>query len=152
MKSLSDPACLKEILDRLSKVRADLPRRWGRMSAHQMVCHVADSFRAVMGRKAVSVQERQPARKFIKWAALYLPMRWPKGVPTRPEVDQEKWGTAPADLEADLREAMALTEEFARKPRSFVLDRHPIFLEMTEAEWMRWGYLHVDHHLRQFGL
>jgi hypothetical protein len=28
---------------------------------------------------------------------------------------------------------------------------HPIFGRMTEAEWMRWGYLHTDHHLRQFG-
>ena len=24
--------------------------------------------------------------------------------------------------------------------------------EKTEWEWMRWGYLHADHHLRQFGL
>ena len=24
--------------------------------------------------------------------------------------------------------------------------------ELTEAEWGRWGYRHMDHHLRQFGL
>jgi len=28
---------------------------------------------------------------------------------------------------------------------------HPIFGQMTRAEWLRWGYLHTDHHLRQFG-
>ena len=27
---------------------------------------------------------------------------------------------------------------------------HPIFGPMTLRAWMRWGYLHVDHHLRQF--
>jgi hypothetical protein len=29
---------------------------------------------------------------------------------------------------------------------------HPIFGPMSAAAWMRWGYLHADHHLRQFGL
>jgi hypothetical protein len=29
---------------------------------------------------------------------------------------------------------------------------HPIFGKMSETDWMRWAYLHVDHHLRQFGL
>jgi hypothetical protein len=28
---------------------------------------------------------------------------------------------------------------------------HPIFGRMSEAAWMRWAYLHTDHHLRQFG-
>jgi len=28
---------------------------------------------------------------------------------------------------------------------------HPIFGWMSEASWMRWAYLHTDHHLRQFG-
>jgi len=28
---------------------------------------------------------------------------------------------------------------------------HPIFGPMTAKDWMRWGYLHADHHLRQFG-
>jgi len=27
----------------------------------------------------------------------------------------------------------------------------PIFGPLTRAEWLRWGYLHADHHLRQFG-
>lgn len=28
---------------------------------------------------------------------------------------------------------------------------HPMFGPMSFADWMRWGYLHTDHHLRQFG-
>ena len=27
---------------------------------------------------------------------------------------------------------------------------HPLFGPLTEPEWKRWGYLHADHHLRQF--
>lgn len=150
MKTLSDAGCLNEILNRLGRMRLDSPRRWGRMNAHQMICHLADSLRAVMGRRYVSPAER-PYGPFMKWLALNMPFKWPKGVPTRPEVDQEKFGTPPAEFEDDLRDVLALTEEFARQSRESTLGPHPIFGEMTEAEWMRWAYLHADHHLRQFG-
>jgi hypothetical protein len=30
-------------------------------------------------------------------------------------------------------------------------ESHPMFGGMTAKDWMRWGYLHADHHLRQFG-
>ena len=28
---------------------------------------------------------------------------------------------------------------------------HPMFGRMDTRNWMRWGYLHADHHVRQFG-
>lgn len=28
---------------------------------------------------------------------------------------------------------------------------HPIFGRLSRAAWLRWAYLHMDHHLRQFG-
>lgn len=120
------------------------------MTAHQMICHLDDSLQAAIGRRRVSPAERQYG-PLMKWLALNLPMKWPHGVPTRPEVDQLKSGTPPADFEDDVCELLALTEEFARQPRNFAFAVHPIFGNMTEAEWMRWGWLHADHHLRQFG-
>ena len=149
MKTLSDAACLTEILDRLKSVRPDSPRQWGKMNAHQMICHLNDSFGVAMGRKQASRAER-PYGTVMKWLALNMPMKWPQGVPTRPEIDQEKCGTAPAAFDVDVRMALALTEEFARAPRSFTFGSHPMFGSLTEDEWMRWGYLHTDHHLRQF--
>lgn len=29
---------------------------------------------------------------------------------------------------------------------------HPGFGRMSQSDWLRWGYRHVDHHLRQFGV
>jgi hypothetical protein len=122
------------------------------MNAHQMVCHLADCFRAVMGRKTVSNAPRFFAQPLLKWVALYSPAPWPHGVSTRPEIDQLKNGTPPGDFQSDLDVTLSLTQEFASQPRSFEFTPHPFFLEMTYSEWMRWGYLHTDHHLRQFGL
>jgi hypothetical protein len=29
---------------------------------------------------------------------------------------------------------------------------HPIFGKLSQGDWLTWGYRHVDHHLRQFGV
>jgi hypothetical protein len=68
-----------------------------------------------------------------------------------PECDAEIGGTPPAEIEADLSQLRALMHRFTSQPSSFQWPPHPIFGKMSQREWMRWGYLHSDHHLRQFG-
>lgn len=151
MKLLNDPRCRQEILTRLNRVRPDSPRRWGRMNAHQMICHASDSFLGVMGERQVQVPARFRGRRLMRVFALHTPVRWPKGVATMPEVDAEIGGTAPLDFATDKENLMAVMERFIQQPRSFSFQPHPIFLELTEREWMTWAYRHMDHHLRQFG-
>jgi hypothetical protein len=150
MKSLRDPGTHREIRERLERVTPDTPRQWGRMSAHQMICHLADSFRGVMGEKTLSPAKLPLPRKIVKFIALDLPMQWPHGLKTRPEIDQEDGGTRPTEFAVDLASLQLLFDGFVSDPRSIV-PSHPFFGPMSEADWMRWGYLHMDHHLRQFG-
>lgn len=152
MKSIDNLQCKQEILERIAKLRPDAARKWGKMTAPQMVCHLSDAFLGVMGDRPIPIVEKFRARKTIKWLALYFPRPWPPGVPTTPQIDQLLDGTKPSEFSADLRKLMELVERFTRKPRDFAFQSHPIFLEMNEREWMRWGYLHPDHHLRQFGV
>ena len=122
------------------------------MNAPQMICHLNDSFLGVMGDRPMDVPGGFSFWPFLKKLSLYSPMKWPKGVATRPEFDQVGGrGTPPAEFDADKRNLLQSMERFAQQPRSFSFRPHPMFKEMSEAEWMRWGYLHVDHHLRQFG-
>lgn len=151
MKTLARQRDRDEILQRLRRVRPESTRRWGRMSAHQMVCHLSDSFRVVTGRKPVSHATGLLPRTIVKWTALYLPLPWPAGIATRPEVDQEVGGTRPVDFKADVAELEALLELVTTQTKSVNWQAHPIFGRLSEAAWLRWAYLHVDHHLRQFG-
>ena len=152
MKTIARPADKAEIVRRLKTVRPDCTRRWGRMSAHQMVCHLSDAFRLVTHQKAASPATGIVQVTLIKWIALYVPFRWPQGVATRPEMDQEFEGTKPRDFAADLAELESLVERIATVGKDYDWPAHPIFGRMSESAWMRWAYLHVDHHLRQFGL
>jgi hypothetical protein len=119
------------------------------MSAHQMVCHLSDSFRMVTGAKSVSDASGPIQRTIVKWIALYAPLRWPSGIRTRPEVDQQLGGTKPDDFASDVAALERLLE--AAATRGLARRSHPIFGNMSEDAWLRWGYLHMDHHLRQFG-
>jgi hypothetical protein len=152
MKTLARQRDKAEILRRLKALQPESTRHWGRMSAHQMVCHLSDSFLAVTGQKAVSHSTSLLHRTVVKWIALYLPLSWPAGIPTRPEVDQEAGGTRPIDFARDVAQLEALLEYITTETRPFDLQRHPIFGRMSERAWFRWGYLHMDHHLRQFGV
>ena len=151
MKTLSCERDRDEVLRRLRAVRAGSVAHWGRMSAHQMVCHLSDSFRMAIGEKPVSDDSSALRRTIVKWIVLYLPLRWPAGILTRPEIDQEVGGTRPVNFDVDVANLEALMAAITSEKRSFSWRPHPLFGSMSEADWHRWGYLHVDHHLRQFG-
>jgi hypothetical protein len=152
MKTLGQQPTTDEILRRLRQLRPDSPRRWGRMTAHQMVCHLSDCFRMTTGEKRVSDATGVFQRTVVKWIALYIPAPWPAGILTRPEIDQHVGGTSPVDFSADVAELEALTELFIARDPDSNWPPHPIFGRMSRTAWLRWGYRHMDHHLRQFGV
>lgn len=152
MKNLRNLKDKKEIARRIDGVRPDSPRLWGKMSAHQMICHLSDGFRLYMGEKKVAPAGGMYPSKVLRWIALWAPMKWPHGFKTMPELDQQAGGgSAPVEFARDVRELRNLLERFVRQPRDFSWQAHPHFGEMSERDWMRLAYLHADHHLRQFG-
>jgi hypothetical protein len=122
------------------------------MSAPQMICHLNDAFRILVDQIPVSLATGLPQRTVMKWAALYLPVPWPPGIPTRPEIDQLIGGTKPTSFAADVAELERLLDRIAAGIGTFDGRVHPIFGPLSENAWLRWGYLHVDHHFRQFGV
>ena len=149
MGTLADPNVRAACRSRIARLHPDARGKWGRMTAAQMVCHLNDSFRVGMGEKYASPATSLLQRTFIKWVALRTPVRWPPGVPTRPEIEQGRGGTPPAQWENDCAELLGLMDAFARRETFGV---HPTFGEMSQRDWLTWGYRHVDHHLRQFGV
>ena len=148
MRTFLVPGDRQEILERLSRLRADARPVWGRMSPHQAVCHLTDSFVACLGEMQVSPATGWFQRTVMKWGALYFPMPWPHGIPTRPELDQVAGaGTRPDDFERDRNRLRHMIERFSTAES---WGTHPIFGTMNRGDWMRWAYLHTDHHLRQF--
>jgi hypothetical protein len=151
MKTLANPKDRDEILQRLSAIAPSSQRRWGKMSAVQMICHLCDALRVSIGEIEAKPADTFLSRTMLRWAALWVPAQWPHGVRTVPECEQGLGGTPPGQFESDLIELRRLLDRFTEQPRSFEWQAHPIFGPLSDRGWLRWGYLHMDHHLRQFG-
>jgi hypothetical protein len=152
MKTLARGRDALEIRERLKRLRPESVRRWGKMSPHQTVCHLIDSCHMMTGEKQVSLATGLPQRTILKWTALYLPLPWPAGILTRPEIDQTLGGRKPFDFAVDVKELETLLKLIPTQSKSFEGLVHPIFGRLSESAWLRWAYLHIDHHLRQFGV
>ena len=156
MKTLTRLADRKEIEARLQSYSASDTALWGTMSVHETLCHLEDAFKLGLGERTTEARPRLPGFAgtlpggALKLISLRAPMKWPHGVPTVPEAVVGKGGTLPVGFEQDRASLIATLNRFCeRLPQPCV--RHAFFGEMSVSDWMRWGYLHCDHHLRQFG-
>jgi hypothetical protein len=137
---------------RVLRLRPDSVRHWGRMTPHQAICHMSDSFRMSLNERHVIPIERNFG-PLIRFVALSLPLPWPRGrLRTVPEAEQGVRGTPPTDFERDRTELLELMARFCAAGTDGLCPTHPIFGRMTTDAWKRWGFRHMDHHLRQFGV
>jgi hypothetical protein len=148
VKSLSSAKVVAETRDRLLRVRVEDRALWGRMTAAQMVRHLACAYEVALDERAVGpLKGISPV--VMKFVALRTGLPWPKNMATTPElvVALEEM---PEGSFAELAEG-AVAKMGAVAGGGRLADSHPMFGRMSAADWMRWGYLHADHHLRQFG-
>ena len=149
MKTLANADHAQEIEERIRALTADDQRRFGRMSVGEAVCHMRESYRVGLGELAAQPAPLPIPGPIIKFLALRVPLQWRPGVPTVREVDMANGACPLTSFNADQESLIAAHRRFTglRDNRN----THPIFGRMTPSDWMRWGYLHADHHLRQFG-
>lgn len=151
MKSIFTPSTMQELRTRLASMTPHSRRRWGRMSAQQAVCHLSDWFRGLLGDRPIPGKDPGPGVRMLRFLAFSTPLPWPRGFPTAPMQDQEKGGTPPAEFTADVAELDSLMVRFAETGGVDLLP-HNRWGNLSPGMWGRYGYRHVNHHLRQFGL
>jgi hypothetical protein len=152
MVSLSDESVKQSLISRLSHLEFDSTRRWGRMTAPQMICHLNDSFLVSMGERKAASKANLFSRTVMRYVALQMPARWPRNIRTLPEVEQGVGGTCPTDFGLDRAALLRNLDRFCVPDPTLGKYPHPLFGLMSVPEWLRWGYLHCDHHFRQFGI
>jgi hypothetical protein len=149
MKTLSRSQDAAEIRTRILKLnKLDQPR-WGVMNAPQMICHLRVPFRDALSTEPLTRKKLLLPAPLLKLISLRLPLPWPKNVPTLANYRVGSPGIAPTEFAADHVALLAAFDAFCAHPA--IVGDHAFFGRMSHRDWMRWGYLHPDHHLRQFG-
>ena len=153
MNTIAHPEPRAQLLRRLEGLTPTTQRRWGTLSAAEMLCHLGDTCESVLGlRVAPGPPSSGKPRPVLKWLILYSPLPWPKGARTRPGVDPHRDGTKPGEFGRDRARVISGLEQLATAPADRLAANHFMVGPMTRDDWHRWAYKHVDHHLRQFGL
>jgi hypothetical protein len=134
---------------RFQELRPEAVRQWGTMAVGGMLCHIDDSYQVVMGERAFTATKLAIPQGMAKFFALRTPMRWPRNLKTGDSVRQGAGGTPPVEFARDRTHLLETLERFCGCTQLIAV--HPFFGAMSKGDWMRWGYLHADHHLRQFG-
>ncbi len=149
MKTLASRGDANEIERRFELITETDRRRWGSMTPGQMVCHLRSAYNLGQGALPSAKVAVPLPRSFLKWIALETPMRWPRNLKTVPELEFSRGAPAPLAFHTDKAGLIETYWEFIAATGDH--PAHPMFGAMTREDWMRWGYLHADHHLRQFG-
>jgi hypothetical protein len=121
-------------------------RHWGKMTVHQMLCHVSDQMRVALGDLPTRPYGGFVSGQLARWYAIHTPGPWPKG---KVRTAREMLTAQPTSWDADVAACEALIARFDReRPRSV----HPRFGPLTPREWGILAAKHLDHHFRQFGV
>jgi hypothetical protein len=151
MKNACDAAVKDALRQRIQTLSPAASAGWGRMNVHQVVCHLTDQMRDMLGIRPVQFVGNGFLRHVVRPAISLLPA-WPKGkFPTAPAYDQLKGGTTPSVFERDRAELLELFGRLDIGDRSRALPPHPAFGKLTHRQYGRIVYQHFNHHLTQFG-
>lgn len=149
MKNFYEASTVKEVKERITNLKPDSARQWGKMNPSQALAHCSSAMEWAVG-------DSFPPRMFIgrilggfvkpKLLGNDEPMR--RNSPTVKSLviaDQR-------DLSKERERLSGLIDRFASAgPKGCTKHPHSFFGPLTPDEWAILMYKHVDHHLRQFG-
>ena len=151
MKNLFDATVANDVKTRLEQLEPKSERRWGKMTAPQMVAHCAASLQWAVG-ETVPERGPLPARvmgRLIKRIVLRNDKPLMKNSPT----DKSLVVADERDLARERDRLAGLIDRFAAGgPAGCTTHPHGFFGKLTPHEWAILMYKHLDHHLRQFGV
>jgi hypothetical protein len=148
MRTIFSSAERARLFSRIDQLTPDTPRRWGRMTVRQMVCHLTDAvesaFRPSPPERASGPLTWAP----LKWLVINV-LPWPKG---KLESPPDLLLTQPTSWESDVRRLKHGLERVAARDPEAEWPSSDVFGELTGREWGSLLRTHLNHHLKQFGV
>jgi hypothetical protein len=138
------------IVARVDRLVTDAPRRWGKMTAPQMVWHLDAQLRWLLGELEVKPRGNAILRSaLMKWYIIDSPLPWPRGkAPTAPELARH----APGEWSQDIAKLKLDLERWAARGQEQGACVHAAFGPLDGRQTGKLIWRHFDHHLQQFGV
>ncbi len=151
MKNLFDAAVANQVKTRLGQLKPQAERRWGKMTAPQMLAHCSLSMQWAVG----EVVPEKGALFARLLGRLVKPMLFRNEDPLRKNAPTTRSLIVAdeRDLDKERERLSGLIDAFAAGGAAgCTKNPHSFFGKITPDEWATLMYKHLDHHLRQFGV
>jgi hypothetical protein len=149
MENLFNQKDYDALILRINSITPLSERLWGKMEVNQMVVHLKDQLDIALGNKPATAQGPLILRTLLgRRLALYI-LPWRKGKEKTPrEMDAMANGIIVTEFESDKHLLFIRLEEFVAA-NGFAA--HPFFGKISNKDWGRLAWKHINHHLLQFG-
>ena len=136
------------LIKRVQKLSATTICTWGNMTSSAMLYHCNITNKAIL-RAPASVKKLTLKQRILKFLIFYIKKEIPRGIKGNPTF---------FPTENELLNFEDQRDEWIDTIAKFPLvtdpleGAHPVFGRLDTREWGRFVWLHMDHHLRQFGV
>ncbi|HRH63138.1 MAG TPA: DUF1569 domain-containing protein [Bacteroidia bacterium] len=149
MKSIFNKADNEALISRINKLTAESQPLWGKMDVSQMLAHITTPLLVMKGEVKINFTllgmlfGKSLKKKYLRDRG------FGKNLPTHTKfkvVDSKQFA-------AEQKKFIELLQELLTKGTAIITkNKHPFFGNMSIQEWEDMMYLHVEHHLKQFGV
>ncbi len=136
-------------ISRIHKLSPEAKAQWGKMTVDQMLSHCQAPMDFAFGKTPMKANFiMRLIGKMVK-NKMFKSNEFKKNSPTAPAfIRKEKYDFEQA--KNGLIERINIFSELGKN--AIKTTKHPFFGELTYEEWSQMHTMHLDHHLRQFGV
>ena len=149
MRFLFDQSECDAMIARINKLSPESKALWGKMSVSQMLLHSQKPLRIAFGEENIKRNLFGILFGRIAKKTLVNDSPFGKNLPTAPSFVVKNQ----PDFATEKEKLIALIRRFQEGGPSVLSKKpHGFFGPMSEMDWSKSNWKHLDHHLRQFGV
>jgi hypothetical protein len=153
METITKKSTYTEILERIARLNPDSKGLWGKMTPNQMLCHLSDPLRDILGVRQMNPLLPPKVQQQLKMV-VFGEDDWAHNLQTflPYSQDQDGAGTKPTGFEQDRKTLVELLTQFYNTPADYTFHPHAGLNILSRDEFGVYVWRHADYHLRQFGV
>lgn len=135
---------------RMDALRTESQPRWGTLNAPQMIKHLSGALQLHLSGGEFEDKSNLFSRLIVKPMILYVFQSMPKNIKAPDRYTPPSDGNFDRERAVYRQNLVVFLEHLEADPNRKA--PHPVFGQMTLREWSILHGIHMDHHLRQFGV
>ncbi len=135
---------------RIEKISASTQPQWGSMDATKLMRHLSRSFEISLGEVEVKDESTWVSRNILWYLFFYVFTNWPQGIKAPEVFTPEPEGDFEKEKQILLESMERFLTALEREPERIALS--PMMGPISLRNFARINGVHLNHHLRQFGV